>query len=145
MSNLARALVIATAAHERQTRKDGSPYVLHPLRLMFAVEGEAAKILAVLHDVVEDTDWTLEGLAREGFADEILEALDLLTHRDEDSYDAYIAKIAANPLARKVKLADLEDNLDLKQLPKLMPKDLERTAKYHRHWTQLRAIERDGR
>jgi len=137
MSNLSRAIVIAATAHQEQRRKDGSPYVLHPLRLMFRMKSEAERITAVLHDVVEDTDWTLEGLREEGFSEEVLEALDCLTHPRGEPYEAYIERVAANAMARLVKIADLEDNLNLRELPQVSPRDLERSAKYHRHWRRL--------
>lgn len=137
MANLARAIEIAASAHIAQTRRDGSPYVLHPLRLMFTLSGELEKMAAVLHDVVEDTDWTLEMLREEGFPEDLLTALDLLTHKESDSYAAYVKKLAENPTARKVKIADLEDNMNLLQCPTISERDLKRTEKYHRYWTIL--------
>ena len=144
MANLARAIEIAASAHIDQRRKDGSPYVLHPLRLMFNVSGDIERMAAVMHDVVEDTDWTLDMLRDEGFSEELLTALDLLSHRDEDSYDTYVKKIAENPIARRVKLADLQDNMNLLQCPTISDKDLQRTAKYHKYWTMLTKIEADA-
>jgi (p)ppGpp synthase/HD superfamily hydrolase len=141
MANLARAIEIAASAHIAQTRRDGSPYVLHPLRLMFTVSGELEMTAAVMHDVVEDTDWTLEMLRAEGFPEELLTALDLLTHKDSDSYDAYVRKLAEHPIARTVKLADLEDNMNLLQCPTISERDLKRTEKYHRYWTLLKGLE----
>lgn len=86
MSNLARAIEIASTAHKEQTRLDGSPYILHPLRLMFQIEGELQQMAAVHHDVVEDTEWTFEDLRKEGFDEALIEALDCLTRRDGESY-----------------------------------------------------------
>lgn len=88
---------------------------------------------AVLHDVVEDTDWTLEDLRKEDFPEPLIEALDLLTHRDGVSYDDYVQNLARNHIARQVKLADLRDNINLLEIPQLEERDLERAAKYHRY------------
>ena len=131
MSNLERAIEIAVAAHKGQQRKDGSPYVLHPLRLMMSVKSNDEKIVAVLHDAVEDTPVTFEQLQEEGFSDDVLKALRLVTHESEVSYVDYIAEIAKNRLARAVKLADLRDNGNIYEIPVLKSKDLERLGKYH--------------
>lgn len=112
MSTLERAIVIAAEAHAGQTDKAGEPYVLHPLRVMQRVEREAARIAAVLHDVVEDTPWTLDGLAAEGFREEVVSAVDALTRREGEIYLDFCRRAAEDPVARLVKLADLEDNLD---------------------------------
>lgn len=138
MSNLARAIEIAASAHREQKRKDGSPYVLHPLRLMFKVSGETEMMAAVLHDVVEDTGWTLKELKAEGFSDELMEVIDLLTHRVDLTYDAYIERLSTNSIARAVKKADLEDNMNIKALPELTKKDLSRIEKYHRFYRKLK-------
>ena len=132
MANLARAIEIASTAHRDQTRKNGDPYVLHPLRLMFQVEGDLPRMAAVLHDVVEDTDWTLEDLKSEGFPEELIEALDLLTHRDGVPYEEFVMQLATNEIARQVKLADLRDNINLLEIPELSDRGLERARKYHR-------------
>ena len=137
MSNLARAIEIAATAHRDQKRKDGSPYILHPLRLMFKVDGVIEQMAAVLHDVVEDTDWTLEQLEDESFPRELIAVIDLLTHRDDVSYDDYIQKISTNPIATRVKLADLTDNLNILEIPELSKRDLERAEKYHKYHRQL--------
>lgn len=138
MSNLQHALEIAVSAHSTQRQKDDSPYALHPIRLALNLTDTNARILALLHDVVEDTDVTMEDIAREGFAPEIVEALKLLTHAPEEPYESYIEKIATNPLARSVKLADLTDNMDVRRIPgPLSDKDLARLQKYHRAWTRL--------
>lgn len=137
MSNLQRAIEIAVSAHAKQTRKDGSPYILHPLRLMMAVDSVEAKMVAVLHDVVEDTNVTLDDLKSEGFSDTVMGAIRCVTHEPDVSYDDYIACIKANPLARQVKLADLTDNSNLFEIPKLGERDLSRLAKYHRAFKVL--------
>lgn len=117
MSTLERAIEITTEAHRGQRDKAGNDYIGHPLRVMAAGHTPEEKIVGVLHDVVEDSDWTLERLAAEGFAPEILEALRCLTHAEEEFYDRYIARMKGNPLAVAVKLNDLADNMDIRRLP----------------------------
>ena len=108
---------------------------------MFQVEGELLQMAAVLHDVIEDTKWTVEDLRQEGFDNILLEALDCLTRQDGESYKEFIDRLASNPVARAVKIADLEDNMNLKQLARVTETDLKRTAKYHKHWKRLVAID----
>lgn len=110
--DLNKAIDIANHAHAGQFDKGGKPYILHPLRVMMAMDGDDERIVAVLHDVVEDSCWLLEALIEQGLRPDLAEAVDALTHRDGEPYMAsYIERVAANPLARKVKLADLADNL----------------------------------
>src|SRR5512137_2538281 len=138
---LEQAIEVALEAHAGQVDKAGQPYVLHPLRVMMTVESptlEAARILAVLHDVVEDTGWTVESLdARYGLVPEVQAALRLLTHGDGDDYDAYVAKVAKDPLARAVKMADLRDNLDVTRLEAVTERDATRITKYLRSLRRL--------
>lgn len=141
MSNLQRAIEIAVAAHATQTRKDGTPYILHPLRLMMAVDLPEARIVAVLHDVVEDTDVTLDDLKSEGFSEAIIEAVDCVTHEPNVSYEDYIQRIKGNEIARQVKLADLRDNSDVLQLPSVGDRELSRLAKYHKAFKTLTAAD----
>ena len=144
MSDLQRAIEIAVSAHKGQLQKNGLPYVLHPLSLMQSVRSVNAKITAVLHDVVEDTAWTMEDLEAEGFSKQVLAALDCLTHTPEESYEDYISKIRTNPLAREVKLADLQDNMNIRRIPELQQKDLKRLERYHQAWnTLVESIEAD--
>lgn len=131
------AISIAAEAHKGQRDKAGAPYLLHPLRMMMRMESEAAMMAAVLHDVVEDTDWTLERLRAEGFADEVLEAVDCLTKREGETYEEFIRRVEANPIARQVKVADLEDNMNIRRISEIVPKDLERLEKYHKAWCVL--------
>jgi (p)ppGpp synthase/HD superfamily hydrolase len=134
MATLERAIAIAAMAHEGQVDKAGMPYLLHPLRMMLSVNTLEARITAVLHDVVEDTTVTLEQLRAEGFASEVLEAVEALTKRpgEENDYDAFIRRVAPNPLAREVKLADLRDNCDLSRIARPTEKDLRRVEKYRK-------------
>lgn len=137
MSNLQRALEIAVESHKNQKQKDGTPYALHPIRLSMSLQTEEEKIVAMLHDVVEDTDWTFEDLVGEGFSENVIEALRLLTHTDGSPYEDYVERLASNPLAKVVKIADLADNMDLKRIPAPAEKDFNRLQKYHRAWRNL--------
>jgi (p)ppGpp synthase/HD superfamily hydrolase len=110
MSTLDRAVQIASKAHEGQTDKDGQPYILHPLAVMARVDGLTAKIVAVLHDVVEDTSVTMDDLRRAGFGPDVLEPLALVTHAKSEPYAEYVIRAKANPIARAVKIADLTEN-----------------------------------
>lgn len=132
MSTLERAIAIAAEAHAGQVDKAGAPYILHPLRVMLRLTGIEERTAAVLHDVVEDTDWTLERLRAEGFSDAVLTALEAVTHRDGEAYEDFIRRAAADPIGRRVKMADLEDNLDLTRLDRVTARDEVRAAKYRR-------------
>ena len=133
------AIRLAVEAHGATLGKDGTPYILHPLRLMTRAQGYAEQIVAVLHDTVEDTDLTLEQLREKGFPDEIIAAVDALSRAESESYEAFIERIAQNPLATSVKLLDLYDNIDATRLPELGDKELQRLAKYHRAILRLKA------
>lgn len=133
-----RAVAIAANAHLGQLDKAGAPYVYHPLRLMLRARSPEERMAAVLHDVVEDSEWTLESLAREGFSPKVLAAIDRLTRRPGESYDAFIDRVAHDPLATRVKLLDLEDNSDLGRLPEPTDEDRERVAKYRAAQEKLR-------
>lgn len=137
MSLLEEAIRIAVEAHRGQKDRAGAPYVLHPLRLMSRMWTDAARIVAVLHDVVEDSDWTLDRLRAAGFPEEMVSAVDALTKREGEDYEGLIRRAAGNALAREVKLADLEDNMDLRRQGKVTEQDLERLNKYRRAWEQL--------
>jgi len=130
MNDLEKAIVIAVNAHRGQLDKQDLPYVLHPLRVMLKQKVPDARVAAVLHDVVEDTDVTLEELAEAGFSAKALEAIRLLTHIKSVPYLDYVKAVAANPIARQVKLADLEDNLDPSRILNKTAKDLARLEKY---------------
>ena len=128
--NLDRAIELAKHHHKGQTDKAGKPYIEHPLRVMNQMTTEEEKIVAVLHDIVEDTDISLNDLRNEGFSEEVVSAVKCLTKQDGENYDSYIERISFNPLAVKIKLSDLEDNRDLIRLPEVTNKDLERLEKY---------------
>lgn len=129
---LGKAIHIAARSHEVQTDKGGQPYILHPLRVMNSVEGENEKICAVLHDVVEDTDITLEDLKKEGFSDEVIEALAALTKGKGENYDEFISRVLLNRIASIVKLADLADNMDMSRIPNPGKEDFARQLKYEK-------------
>ena len=138
MSTLERAIEIAIEAHRGQLDKAGNDYINHPLRVMAASKSAEEKIVGVLHDVVEDTDWTFEMLADEGFSNEIIEALRCVTKlSDSEPYDKFIARVKTNPLAVAVKLNDLSDNMDIRRLPYLSDKDVKRLKKYLKAYKQL--------
>src|SRR4051812_13418936 len=116
MASLERALQIAVTAHAGQEDRYGAAYIFHPLRVMMRCTGERAQMIALLHDTVEDTNVTFAQLEAEGFAPDIISAVRLLTRDDDVSYDDYIARIMADPVAIEVKLADLEDNSDIRRM-----------------------------
>lgn len=127
--NIKKAINIAYNAHMGQVDKSGTPYIFHPIHLAETMNTEDECIVAILHDVVEDTDVTFEQLDGE-FSNEVIEALKLLTHDKNVPYDEYIKQIKDNPIARKVKLADLKHNSDITRLNNLTQKDIERNKKY---------------
>ena len=140
MPNLEDAILLAVGAHRGQKDKGGAPYILHPLRVMLKVNTDSERMAAILHDVVEDTPVTLENLRNAGYPKPVLEAIDCLTRRKGESYEDFIRRIKPNPIARKVKLADLEDNMDLSRISSPQSKDLERVDKYRKFWTELREL-----
>ncbi|PYN48952.1 MAG: GTP pyrophosphokinase [Candidatus Rokuibacteriota bacterium] len=137
MSTLERAIQIAASAHQRQFDKGGSPYFLHPLRVMLRLKSEPDRIVAVLHDVLEDTAWTAAQLVEEGFAPGVMTALDALCRRKDESYDDFIDRVSTSQIAIRVKLADLEDNMDLSRIPTPTRADHERLGKYRRAYSVL--------
>lgn len=139
MSTLERAIQIATEAHRGQVDKAGNDYILHPLRVMELGNSLEEKIVGILHDVVEDTDWTFERLADEGFSPTVLDALRCVTKLSEDEpYDHFISRVQANPIAIAVKLNDLSDNMDIRRLKTLTEKDFIRLQKYHKAYWRLK-------
>ena len=125
-----KALRLCFEAHKEQKDKSGLPYVHHPLHLAEQMADEVTTIVALLHDVIEDTDLSLTDLEKEGFPPEVLDAIALMTHDDGSDYMAYVARIKRNPIARAVKLADLTHNSDTTRLDVVTEKDLERVKKY---------------
>ena len=125
-----KALESAVEKHKNQTDKAGNPYILHPLHVMENVNSKEGKIVAILHDIIEDTDVTEDYLLKIGLSKRIVDAVVALTRSEDMDYQEYIKNLSSNPLAKEVKLADLEHNMDLKRLPTLEEKDLERNRKY---------------
>ena len=138
MSTLEKAIEIATEAHQGQFDKAGRDYIGHPLRVMEMGKSEEEKIVGVLHDVIEDTDWTFEKLAEEGFSDEVIAALRCVTKISEnENYDDFIDRVKKKPLAVAVKINDLTDNMDIRRLPYLSDKDVKRLKKYLKAYKRL--------
>jgi len=125
-----KALKLCFTAHKDQLDKSGLPYVFHPFHLAEQMTDEYTTIAALLHDVVEDTDYTFADLAGMGFPEEVISALRLLTHDPAVPYMDYVAQIRHNPIARAVKIADLQHNSDITRLEQITPRDLERGRKY---------------
>lgn len=125
-----KALSICFDAHKDQRDKSGAPYVFHPFHLAEQMTDEYTVCTALLHDVVEDTDTTLEDLRSEGFPEEVLEALALLTHDADTPYMDYVKGLKHNPIARAVKLADLAHNSDPTRLEVMDEWALARAEKY---------------
>lgn len=116
--------------HKGQTDRSGLPYILHPFHVAEQMDDEESTIAALLHDIVEDTDTTFEELEGLGLSDRVLYALRLMTHEEGADYYDYVKQIGKDPLARKVKIADLEHNMQLGRLDHVGEKDLERLEKY---------------
>lgn len=132
------AIRIAANAHRGQVDRAGKPYILHPLRVMMKMDCEESMIAAVLHDVVEDSpDWDLELLRAAGFSENVVNAVGCLTKNEGEDYGTFIERAAQDPLARKVKIADLEDNMNIKRIESISEDDSRRIAKYHKYWRLL--------
>jgi len=135
---LNRAIEIAVSAHEGQLdTNNGRPYIEHPFRVMSAGQTLQEKIVGVLHDVVEDTPWTLEQLTEEGFSKEVVDGIDAMTRRDNVAYDDYLLRVQDNPLATRVKLNDLTDNMDIRRWNEIPYHELARLQKYLKAYKQL--------
>jgi (p)ppGpp synthase/HD superfamily hydrolase len=139
MATLDRAIELASAYHAGQLDKAGEPYILHPLRVMLSLTGETERIVVVLHDIIEDTAATVETLETCGFSREVVYVVDLLTHAEGEPYVEYIDRIARHPIAARVKLADLADNMNLDRLPDPSETDWQRYVRYR----QARAVLRE--
>lgn len=136
---LERAIVIAATAHAGQVDKGGAPYILHPLKVMLRMTTLEERIVAVLHDVVEDCAISLDDLRKEGFSEEVLTAIQSVTKVPGESYEDFVERAAQNPIGRVVKLADLEENSDLSRIASPSWEDLERIEKYRRAIGRLRS------
>lgn len=138
-----KAMRIAYDAHHGQLDKTGTPYIFHPFHVAETMTSEAAVIVALLHDVIEDTDITPEALAQEGFSEDILIALSLLTHNPAEDYMDYISRLSTCPLALEVKLGDLRHNSDTTRLDSLDAQMEARQKKYAKAIHLLEAISDD--
>lgn len=127
-----KALRVAFEAHKDQMDKSGLPYVFHPFHLAEQMKDEQTTAAALLHDVVEDSEYTFADLEKMGFEQPVLDALALLTHQPEVDYFDYVRKIRTNPIAAAVKKADLKHNSDLSRLNEVTQEDLERVEKYRK-------------
>ncbi len=140
MATLEAAISLATQAHQQQKDRAGSPYILHPIRVMCRMRSEHAMMTAILHDVIEDSPHTLEDLRQAGYPAAVVEAVDCLSRHEGEPYDDFIERIKPNALARAVKLADLEDNMDIRRLTTLDENDIERLRRYQRAWNELTRV-----
>lgn len=131
------AILLAVRAHRGQKDKAGAPYILHPLRVMAAMKTDHDRMAAVLHDVVEDCGISLKRLKALGFPAAVVRTVDRLTKREGESYEVFIARAGSDPRARRIKLADLADNMDLSRITRPGPKDRARLEKYRRAWKAL--------
>ena len=125
-----KALKLSFEAHKNQTDKSGMPYVYHPFHLAEQMDDPYAVCVALLHDTVEDAGVSLSDLRREGFPEAVIEAVALMTHDDGIPYMDYVRRLRADPLAKRVKLADLQHNSDLSRLDTVTEDDLARAEKY---------------
>jgi len=138
MPTIEDAILWATEVHRGQVDKSGNPYILHPIRVMMRMTSPEARIVAILHDTIEDSDHTLDDLRELGYDEPIIAAVDAISRREDESYEEFIQRLKPNPLARRVKLGDLLDNMDLRRAnPVVAEKDAERLARYQRAWIEL--------
>ena len=135
---LEKALQIATDAHLYQVDKAGAPYIFHPIRVSNRCSTDDEKIVALLHDTIEDTEVTAEYLLMEGFPRNIVDAILSVTRNEDENYEDFIKRSRLNPIGRQVKLHDLEDNMDITRLNQLTEKDLYRLNKYIKAYKYLK-------
>jgi len=133
MSTLERAIVIAVEAHSGQVDKAGSPYILHPLRVMLSLQSNDERIVGVLHDVCEDCPgWDFDRLRDEGFSQIVIDALRSVTKIEGEQYEAFVLRASRNRVGKAVKMADLVDNSDISRIAEPTERDRKRIAKYER-------------
>jgi (p)ppGpp synthase/HD superfamily hydrolase len=138
MTLLEQCIVFALEAHVGQKDRFGQPYILHPLHLMAQMATEEEQMTAVLHDVIEDTEATLADIRAMGLPESVIQAVGLLTHdKDNVPYEEYVRQLKPDAIARKVKLADLQHNMDIRRLPVVKENDAVRMEKYRRAWEFL--------
>ena len=132
-----KALQIATEAHKGQKDKAGCDYIMHPIRVAERCKDPRAKIVALLHDTIEDTEVTPDYLRKQGFSEEIIDGVLSVTKQEGETYEAFVRRAANNPLGKEVKKADLEDNMDIRRLKEINDEDVNRLRKYLRAWQFL--------
>lgn len=137
MSLIEKSLAIALRAHTGVVDKAGRAYILHPIRIMTKMTTDIEMSVALLHDVIEDSDMTAADLLAEGIPDEVVTAVLCLTKQADETYQDFVLRAKQNPIAKKVKIADIEDNLNVLRISNLTDKDLARIAKYHAAWHVL--------
>lgn len=134
---LLKATQLARKCHEGQVDKGGKPYIEHCLRVMNQGNTIEEKIVGVLHDAVEDSNLTLEDLEKEGFPEDIISAIDSMSRREDESRNKYLKRVAENPIALAVKIADMTDNARLDRIPNPTEKDIRRTNMYKKDIERL--------
>lgn len=137
MNIIEKSLAIALSAYSGQQDKTGKTYILHPLRVMAKMESEDEMAVALLHDVVEDSEYTAKDLMDAGIPSHVVGAVDCLTKVDGEVYEDFIERVQSNPLAAAVKIADLEDNMDILRLDSMGEKELRRVGQFHKAWKTL--------
>lgn len=132
------AIELAISAHDGEFDKhNGRPFIEHPFRVMNAGQTLEEKIVGVLHDVIENTEWTLDQLREKGFSGEILDGVDAMSKRENEPYDDYMQRVLKNPVAKRVKMNDLTDNMDIRRLSVVGNEDIDRLNKYLKAYKQL--------
>lgn len=137
MNIIDKSLEFAVKAHLGQQDKVGKAYILHPLRIMAKMETEEEMAVALLHDVIEDSDFQAGDLLSEGIPETVVDAVECLTKRKGEGYETYLERVMGNRLAVKIKKADIEDNLNILRLSTVTNRDLERIKRYHQAWWKL--------
>jgi (p)ppGpp synthase/HD superfamily hydrolase len=137
MNIIEKSLAIALSAYSGQQDNVGRAYILHPLRVMAKMENEDEMAVALLHNVVEDSEYTAKDLMDAGIPSHVVGAVECLTRVDGETYEDFITRVQTNPLAAAVKIADLEDNMDILRFNELGEHELQRVGQYHKAWKKL--------
>ncbi len=140
MYQIEKAFQFALKAHSGQLDRYGKLYIFHPLRVMLKMETDDEKIVALLHDVIEDTNYTYKNMRDNGYHAEIIDAVACISRKNDEDYFEYIKRVMNNPIAVKVKLADLEDNMDIRRIEVVTGKDIERLNKYLKAYRMIMGI-----
>lgn len=131
------AIWLAINAHRGQVDKSGQPFILHPMRVMCKMDNDHDRMVAVLHDVIEDTDWTYNGLMQAGYPKTVVYAVEAMTRHKSESYPEYITRVIRNPHARHIKMRDIEDNTSIDRMLVTDQRDIERLRRYKLAWDRL--------